>query len=90
MGLVVAGMSGPARALPQSDTAATARAAPAPERADLLRGAYGPYRANNDLLYYHLDVRVDPARRFLSGKNTIRFKMLRDDARIQLRLEPCS
>ncbi len=26
-----------------------------PTRADVLRGDYGPYRANNDLLYYHLD-----------------------------------
>src|SRR5213082_3183330 len=57
-----------------------------PTRADILRVAYGPYRANNDLLYYHLDIRVDPAKKFLSGKNTIRFKMLRDDSRIQLDL----
>ena len=35
--------------------------AQAPTKADLLRGAYGRYRANNDLLSYHLDVRVDPA-----------------------------
>ena len=35
-------------------------APPAPTHADILRGAYGPYRANNDLLYYHLDIRVDP------------------------------
>ena len=54
--------------------------------ADHLRGSYGPYRANNDLLYYHLDVRVDPERQFLSGKNTIRFKMLNDATRIQLDL----
>ena len=33
-----------------------------PTRANLLRGEYGPYRANNDLLYYHLDVRVDPVK----------------------------
>ena len=33
---------------------------PPPTRADILRGEYGRYRANNDLLYYHLDVRVDP------------------------------
>ena len=39
-----------------------------------------------DLLFYHLDVRVDPEKKFLSGKNTIRFKMLRDDTRIQLDL----
>jgi aminopeptidase N len=57
-----------------------------PTHADLLRGAYGPYRANNDLLFYHLDVRVDPEKKFLSGKNTIRFKMLQDATRIQLDL----
>jgi aminopeptidase N len=57
-------------------------------RADILRGGYGPYRANNDLLFYHLDVRVDPARKSLQGKNTIRFKMLQDGRRIQLDLHP--
>ena len=57
-----------------------------PTQADILRGAYGPYRANNDLLYYHLDIRVDPEKKFISGKNTIRFKMLKDDTRIQLDL----
>ncbi|HSU18343.1 MAG TPA: hypothetical protein VLI45_01240, partial [Acidobacteriaceae bacterium] len=56
--------------------------------ADRLRGEYGPYRANNDLLYYHLDVRVDPAQQTLSGKNVIRFKMLEPGARIQLDLVP--
>ena len=55
-------------------------------RADLLRGGYGPYRANNDLLFYHLDVRVDPQTKFLRGKNTIRFRMLQDGRRIQLDL----
>jgi len=62
-------------------------AAPAaPTRADILRGEYGPYRANNDLLYYHLDLRVDPEKKTIAGKNTIRFKMLKDDTRIQLDL----
>ena len=55
-------------------------------RAAILRGAYGPYRANNDLLSYHLDIRVDPDRQIISGKNTIRFRMLHDDNRIQLDL----
>ncbi|HWG57902.1 MAG TPA: M1 family metallopeptidase [Candidatus Acidoferrales bacterium] len=59
-----------------------------PTPADLLLGAYGPYRANNDLLYYHLDVRVDPDKKTISGKNTIRFKMLKDDSRIQIDLVP--
>jgi aminopeptidase N len=57
-----------------------------PTRADILRGAYGPYRANNDLLFYHLDVRVAPEKKFISGKNTIRFKMLSDSTRIQIDL----
>ena len=61
-------------------------AAPIPTRADILRGAYGPYRANNDLLYYHLDIRVDPAAKTITGKNTIRFKMLADGTRIQIDL----
>ncbi len=59
---------------------------PEPTRGDILRGEYGRYRANNDLLYYHLDIRVDPAAKRVSGKNTIRFRMLQDDTRIQIDL----
>jgi aminopeptidase N len=59
---------------------------PTPARAEMLRGAYGPYRANNKLLYYHLDIRVDPEKQTISGKNTIRFRMLTDGTRIQLDL----
>ena len=58
----------------------------APTRLDVLRGEYGRYRANNDLLYYELDVRVDPDKKTVDGKNAIRFKMLKDDTRIQLEL----
>jgi aminopeptidase N len=58
----------------------------APTRAEILRGEYGRYRANNDLVYYDLDVRVDPDKKWISGKNTVRFKMLKDDNRIQLDL----
>ena len=75
---------------PAASQQTTARQSPpaphVPTQADILRGAYGPYRANNDLLYYHLDVRVDPEKKFISGKNTIRFKMLKDGTRIQLDL----
>ena len=59
-----------------------------PTRADILRGEYGRYRANNDLLFYHLDIRVDPSRKTIAGKNTIRFRMLSDDRRLQLELHP--
>jgi aminopeptidase N len=58
----------------------------APTRLDLLRGAYGEDRANNDLISYHLDIRVDPEKKYISGKNTIRFKMLKDGKRIHLDL----
>ncbi len=57
-----------------------------PARADILRGAYGRYRSNNDLLFYHLAIRVDPEKKSISGMNTIRFRMLQDDTRIQLDL----
>jgi hypothetical protein len=57
-----------------------------PSRASILRGEYGRYRANNDLLYYHLDVKADPDKQLISGKNTIRFRMLQDDTRIQIDL----
>jgi len=67
-------------------TAQQPAAPTAPTHANILRGEYGRYRANNDLLFYHLDIRVDPVKRFVSGKNTIRFRMLSDDTRIQLDL----
>src|SRR5215469_5861752 len=72
--------------LPSPTPQRSSRGHDEPTRFDILRGAYGPYRANNDLLFYHLDIRVDPEKKFISGKNTIRFKMLKDDSRIQLDL----
>jgi aminopeptidase N len=59
---------------------------PAPTRADILRGEYSELRANNDLLSYHLDIRVDPVKKFISGKNTIKLRMLKPATRIQLDL----
>jgi aminopeptidase N len=70
----------------QTATPPAPQALPEPTRADILRGEYGRYRANNDLLFYHLDLVVNPVTRMVSGKNTIRFKMLSDDTRIQLDL----
>jgi len=80
-----ASSSTPASVTP-APTARQATEGPPLTRAQILLGEYGRYRANNDLLYYHLDVRLDPERRFLSGKNTIRFRMLSDDDRIQIDL----
>jgi aminopeptidase N len=71
-----------------SVTLASQPAGPPPTRSEILRGEYGRLRANNDLLYYHLDVRVDPDKKYISGKNLIRFRMLSDDNRIQIDLHP--
>jgi aminopeptidase N len=86
LGVMCAAAPLPARTPQQTSAPPPPPAAATPTRADILRGEYGPYRANNDLLFYHLDVRVDPEKKFIGGKNTIRFKMLKDDTRIQLDL----
>jgi aminopeptidase N len=59
-----------------------------PTKDDLLRGGYGPYRANNDLLSYKLNVRVDTVAKTIQGSNVVRFRMLEDGTRIQLELTP--
>ena len=56
-------------------------------RAMELLGGYGPWRENNDLLGYDLQIRVDPEKKAISGSNTIRFRMLRPDRRIQIDLD---
>ena len=62
---------------------------PKPEtytRADSLRGGQSPLRTCYDINYYHLDVRLDPARRFISGSNLFRFTATRDFTRLQFDL----
>ena len=59
-----------------------------PTKEDLLRGGYGPFRANNDLLFYHLTLRVDPVAKTIVGTNVVRFRMLQDGRKIQLELTP--
>ena len=62
---------------------------PKPEaftRADSLRGGNGPLRSCYDLNYYHLDVKLDPAKRFLSGSNLFRFTATQDFTRLQFDL----
>jgi len=55
-------------------------------RADSLRGGQRPERTCYDITYYHLDVRLDPARKFLSGSNLFRFTATRDFTRLQFDL----
>lgn len=43
---------------------------------DTLRGSITPERIWWDLTYYHLEVKVNPDKKFISGKNTIKYKVL--------------
>ncbi|MCM8568145.1 M1 family metallopeptidase [Gramella jeungdoensis] len=46
--------------------------------ADTLRGSLRPERTNFDVHKYHLKLRIEPERKFISGSNTITFKV-KDD-----------
>lgn len=67
-------------------TAQLLQARPAAIRADSLRGNQGPLRTCYDLNYYHLDVRLDVAQRYLSGTNLFRFTATQDFTRLQFDL----
>ncbi len=55
-------------------------------RADSLRGSLNSFRTAYDILYYHLDVKVDIANRFISGSNLFLFKATEDFKRLQFDL----
>lgn len=57
-------------------------------RQDSLRGSITPEREWWDLTYYHLDIKVDPENKFISGKNTIQYKALKQDSIMQIDLQP--
>ncbi|MDN3666567.1 M1 family metallopeptidase [Algibacter miyuki] len=54
---------------------------------DTLRGSITPEREWWDLTYYHLDIKVDPENKFISGKNTIQYKVLKADSVMQIDLQ---
>ncbi|WP_027138712.1 M1 family metallopeptidase [Gaetbulibacter saemankumensis] len=56
-------------------------------RQDTLRGSITPERVWWDLTYYHLDIKVDPANKFISGKNTIQYKVLDKHSVMQIDLQ---
>ncbi|WP_242094631.1 M1 family metallopeptidase [Aestuariivivens sediminicola] len=56
-------------------------------RQDTLRGSITPERAWWDLTYYHLDIRVDPDKKYISGKNTIQYKVLESESVMQIDLQ---
>lgn len=55
-------------------------------RADTLRGKLTPLRTCYDVTYYHLDIKVDPGQKTISGSNTIQFRANRDFDRMQIDL----
>lgn len=54
---------------------------------DTLRGTVTPEREWWDLTYYHLDIAVDPDKKFISGKNSIHYKVLKDHSIMQIDLQ---
>ena len=56
-------------------------------RQDTLRGSITPERIWWDLTYYHLEVKVDPNKKYISGKNTIQYKVLSAYKTMQIDLQ---
>jgi aminopeptidase N len=54
---------------------------------DSLRGSITKERAWWDLKHYHLDIKVNPEQRTISGSNTIRYKVLSSNNRMQIDLQ---
>ncbi len=55
---------------------------------DTLRGSITPEREWWDLSYYHLDIAVKPDQKFIEGKNTIQYKVLSSNSKMQIDLQP--
>ena len=56
-------------------------------RQDSLRGSITPERVWWDLTYYHLDVSVDPDKRFIKGNNEIKYRVLKPSSTLQVDLQ---
>ena len=56
-------------------------------RQDSLRGSITQERVWWDLTYYHLEIKVDPNKKYISGKNTIKYKVLSAYKTMQIDLQ---
>lgn len=56
-------------------------------RQDSLRGSITPERSWWDLTYYHLNVTVNPDKKFIKGKNTVQYKVLKPHQVLQIDLQ---
>tara|TARA_R110002050_G_scaffold100580_1_gene208183 strand:- start:136197 stop:137837 length:1641 start_codon:yes stop_codon:yes gene_type:complete len=55
---------------------------------DTLRGSITPERVWWDLNYYNLDIQIQPEDKFITGSNTIRYKVLEENQVLQIDLQP--
>ncbi len=58
-----------------------------PTRQDSLRGSITSEREWWDLTYYHLDIKVEPDKKFISGSNTVGYKVLKSNKTMQIDLQ---
>ena len=56
-------------------------------RQDTLRGSITMERAWWDLTYYHLDIKVEPDKKYISGSNTVGYKVLESNKVMQIDLQ---
>lgn len=56
-------------------------------RQDILRGSITPERAWWDLSHYHLDIKVDTKQKTISGTNTMMYRVLAKQQRLQIDLQ---
>ena len=56
-------------------------------RQDSLRGSITAERSWWDLTYYHLDIKVEPDKKFISGSNTVYYKVLESNNTMQIDLQ---
>lgn len=69
-------------------TASFAQEEPSYTRDEYLRGSITPEREWWDLTFYHLDIEVKPDEKYISGQNTIRYKVLKEHSVMQIDLQP--
>ena len=58
-----------------------------PTRQDSLRGSVTPEREWWDLTYYHLDIKVEPDKKHISGSNTVGYRVLKSNKTMQIDLQ---
>ena len=56
-------------------------------RQDSLRGSITDERIWWDLNYYHLDIKVDPDKKYIEGNNTVKYKVLEEKQVMQIDLQ---